>query len=197
MQTDPNGDINCDLDGDGRIDILGNGDRSWLILDGDSNNAQLDDIIRGELEFGITIPTWYPGRDGAIADVYKDAEAFIEGTPALIPVFSAICTPTSDPLVDPFCASVVEPGDGLVQISTAESGMYFRVIAFAEFFVTCVSDKPSKICPGKELAISLGIVDHNTPSIEGYFVDGWVADDPTIATGPAADLGVYVISLTE
>lgn len=198
IQTDPiNGTVNCDLDNDGRIDILGNGDRSWLILDGDSNNAQLDDIVRGELEFGITSPTWYPGRDGAITDVYKDADAFIEGTPALIPVFEVFCAPTSNPITDPHCASVVQSGDGLVQISTAASGTYFRVIGFAEFYVTCVSWKQNDKCPGKEYARTLGIVDHNTPSIEGYFVDGWVSSDQTVGDNQAVDLGIYVISLTE
>ena len=199
IQTDPiNGTVNCDLDGDGRIDILGNGDRSWLILDGDANNAQLDDIVRGELDFSVSAPTWYPGRDGAIADVYKDARNFIEGTPSLIPVFESFCAPTSNPLTDPLCQPLVEPGDGLVQISTAESGTYFRVVSFAEFYVTCVSNKLANKCPGKELAISYGIITQSTPSIEGYFIKGWAADSNTIASGSSQiDLGIYVLSLTE
>jgi hypothetical protein len=194
----PDGDIDCDLDDDGRIDILGAGNRSWLILDGDANNAQLDEIVRGELDFEVSAPTWYPGREGAVADVYHDSKAFIEGTPALIPVFEAICAPTSNPLTDPLCDPVVEPGDGLVQISTAASTMYYRVIAFAEFYVTCVSNKPNAKCPGKEMAVDLGIVDHNTPSIEGYFIDGWASTDMTVGSGDSlVDLGIYVISLTE
>lgn len=200
IQTDPiNGDVDCDLDGDGKIDIIGNGDRSWLILDGDANNAQLDDIIRGDLVFGIdNPPTWYPGRDGAIADVYKDAKAFIEGRPAMIPVFEQFCAPTSNPLTDPLCSSVVEPGDTLVQISTAASGTYFRVTSFAEFYVTCVSDKQSHPCPGKDLATSYGIITKSTPSIEGYFISGWAASDQTIGNGTnTLDLGIYVISLTD
>jgi len=199
IQTDPiNGTVDCDLDGDGRIDILGNGDRSWLILDGDSNNAQLDDIVRGELDFTVSAPTWYPGRDGAIADVYKDARNFIEGTPALIPVFEAICAPTSNPLTDPLCQPLVEPGDGLVQISTAESSTYFRVVSFAEFYVTCVSNKLANKCPGKELALSYGIITQSTPSIEGYFIEGWTANSDQIGTGSSEiDLGIYVLSLTE
>ena len=198
IQTDPiNGTVNCDLDGDGRIDILGNGDRSWLILDGDANNAQLDDIVRGELTFGVSAPTWYPGRSGAVADVYKDAVNFIEGEPALIPVFEVFCAPTSNPLTDPLCASLVEAGDGLVQISTAASGTYFRVVGFAEFYVSCVSNKLSKKCPGKEFALSLGIITQSTPSIEGYFIDGWASSDQTVGDGSALDLGIYVLSLTE
>ncbi len=198
IQTDPiYGDVDCDLDGDGKIDILGNGDRSWLILDGDANNAQLDNIIRGELTFRVSAPTWYPGRDGAITDVYKDAKAFVEGKPVLIPVFQQICAPTSNPITDDLCASVRQPGDGLVQISTAASGTYFRVTGFAEFYVTCVSDKLAHSCPGKDLAISYGIVTKSTPSIEGYFINGWASNDQTIGSGGGVDLGIYVLSLTE
>jgi hypothetical protein len=194
----PNGTIDCDLDDDGRFDILGQGDRSWLILDGDSNNGQLDDIVRGDLQFGVSVDTWYPGRDGAVADVYHDAFDFVEGTPALIPVFESFCAPTSNPLEDPLCEDLVSSGDGLVQISTAASGTYYRVIAFAEFYVTCVSNKPGKKCPGKQMAVDAGLTDHNTPSIEGYFIDGWVADSPLVAVeNNYIDLGVFVISLTE
>lgn len=194
----PDGDVNCDLDGDGRIDILGAGNRSWLILDGDANNAQLDEIVRGELEFSVSAPTWYPGREGAVADVYKDSKAFIEGSPALIPVFESFCSPTSNPLTDPLCEPLRGPDDGLVQISTAASSIYFRVIGFAEFYITCVSDKNAHPCPGKDLAVNLGIVSQSTPSIEGYFIDGWASTDMTIGTGDAlVDLGLYVISLTE
>ncbi|MCB2178493.1 hypothetical protein KQH61_03670 [bacterium] len=199
IQTDPiNGDIDCDLDGDGRIDILGNGNRSWMILDGDENNAQLDEIVKGELQLSVTTPTWYPGREGAIVDVYKDAKDYIEGEAALIPIFEAVCAATTNPLLDDKCASVRGEEDGLVQISTAASWTYFRVTSFAEFYVTCVSNKPKNHCPGKDLAVSYGIVEPYTPSIEGYFVEGWVIEGSSVGTGTSElDLGVYILSLTE
>lgn len=202
----------CDLDGDGRIDWT-NSERSWLLLDPNSNDAQLDDIVRGELVFGMTTPGWYPGRGGGITDVYKDADDFVEGEFALIPVFEEgmICPGYEDPS-DPTnpCPKydfTLNPNDYVMLPSGGDPETYFRVIGFAEFFVSCVSDKPSKKCPGKQAVIdylnsngqaSAARDYENEMSIEGYFVDGWVAANPQIAVGSnAIDLGIYVLSLIE
>lgn len=198
----------CDLDGDGRFDVS-TSDRSWLILNGDENNGQLDDIVLGKMDIAVDLPTWFPGRSGNIVDVYKDAASAdgIEGKPSLIPVFEVFCSPTADPTSDPLCASLAESGDGLEQLNTAASGTYFRVIAFAEFYTTCVSYH--KDCPGKtylanwlsDLADS-GVITKqqanidNVFTIEGYFIDGWAGSTMEIGQN-TIDLGIYILSLTE
>jgi len=202
-----NGDVSsyCDLDGDGRIDWT-NSERSWLLLDKDSNQAQLDEIIRGEITFGMVTPGWYPGRGGNIADVYHDAEAYIEGTPALIPVFETgkICGNSVDPRLD--CV-LADSDDYVMKLAGNDPETYFYVIGFAEFYVSCVADSPSKVCPGKEQVITkleeaglsaMARDFNNEFSVEGYFLNGWVADNPDIQIGEnQIDLGVYVITLTE
>jgi len=202
----------CDLDGDGRTD-WSTSERSWLLLDPNTNQAQLDDIVRGELTFGMTTPGWYPGRGGAITDVYKDAVNFVEGEYALIPVFEVgkICggyVDPSDPLNPcPLYDFTLDPNDYVMQMGGASPETYFRVVGFAEIYVSCVVDKPGKKCPGKERVInflnSIGETTaakgyENEMSIEGYFIDGWISNNPDISTGSnAIDLGVYVLSLTE
>lgn len=195
----------CDLDGDGRIDWT-NSERSWLLLDANSNQAQLDDIVRGDLTFGMVTPGWYPGRGGNIVDVYHDAQTYIEGTPALIPVFEEgmICGNSVDPRTD--CV-LADPNDYVMKLTGNDPETYFYVIGFAEFYVSCVADSPSKVCPGKEEVIAklqdAGLTTlardfKNEFSIEGYFLDGWVADNPNLQTGSnQIDLGVYIITLTE
>ena len=195
----------CDLDGDGRIDWT-NSERSWLLLDKDSNQAQLDDIVRGDITFGMFTPGWYPGRGGNIADVYHDAESFVEGTPALIPVFEwgMICGSSVDPRLD---CELADENDHVMKLAGNDPETYFYVIGFAEFYVSCVADSPSKVCPGKEEVIAkltdAGLSTmakdfKNEFSIEGYFLNGWVADNPELQTGEnQIDLGIYIITLTE
>jgi hypothetical protein len=199
----------CDLDGDGRFDVS-TSDRSWLILDGDENNGQLDDIVLGKVDLAIDLTTWFPGRSGNIVDVYKDAASYpegIEGKPSLIPVFDVLCSPTSNPTTDPLCAGMGEPDAGLVQLNTAASATYFHVITFAEFYTTCISYHHD--CPGKTWLQSwlddladAGVISKqdanidNVFTMEGYFIDGWAASTMKIGSN-AIDLGVYVLSLTE
>jgi len=196
----------CDLDGDGRIDWT-NSERSWLLLDENDNDGnQLTNIVKGVSTFGMTTPGWYPGESGNKASVYGAAVTYIEGTYALIPVFEEgqICAGYVYPEND--CPLYVE-NDYVMHLTGNDPETYFRVITFAEFYVSCVSDKPGKKCPGKQAVIdflnangeSSAAKDYaNEMGIEGYFIDGWVSNNPDIAIGSnAIDLGVYVLSLTD
>jgi len=195
----------CDIDGDGRIDWTVS-QRSWLLLDKDSNAGQLPNIVDGSLTFGMVVPGWYPGKNGNTVNVYGVAESFIEGTPALIPVFKQgyICQAV-DPRVT--CTDLADDDDYVMKLAGGDPETYYYVVGFAEFYVSCVVDKPNKICPGKELLMAklkaanltdLAKAYQNEPSIEGYFMDGWVADNPDLQTGEnQIDLGIYIITLTE
>lgn len=211
----------CDLDGDGRFDVT-TSKRSWLILDHTLPGGGLDDIVLGQVELGIDLPTWFPGRSGEITDVYKDAESAdgIEGKPALIPVFQEFCSPTPHPGFDPLCDSMYVEGDKVevacedddppdpIKCMQGSKETFFRVVSFAEFYVTCITFQ--KDCPGQTYYLNwlqdlkaAGTITAQEYSqlkgqrtIEGYFINGWA--DGTMDIGSnEIDLGVYVLSLIE
>ncbi len=195
----------CDIDNDGRIDWT-NSQRSWLLLDENSNAGQLPDIIDGSLTFGMVVPGWYPGKDGGNSNAYITADDAIEGKPVLIPVFKEgyVCQAVDPRITCPDKASLT---DHVMKLSGADEETYYYVIGFAEFYVSCVSDAGNANCPGKNQVITAledaGYPDlakgfKNEKSVEGYFMNGWVADNPEIQIGEnQIDLGIYVITLTE
>jgi len=183
------GTIVCDFDGDGILDVEGGANRGWLLLDGTDppGASQLVDWMLNGYPGELVVPQWLGGKDGVSNNVFINAQT-IRYNVALVPVFNAICEDTTNADLATECASEYEIGD----LINGPSGLntFYRVVGTAPFVITCVSKGMPEPCPGKTFAE----IEHNVSTIEGYFVDGFVAGDDI---GPGGfDLGVYVISLT-
>jgi hypothetical protein len=212
VEIDPiNGEMICDIDGDGEIDILAGGNRAWLNLDNQNGagSSTLSDWICNGVNADVFIHTWLEGLPGTKSSVYKTVED--DPAPAgcgkigevvHIPVFNAMCPKGMDPL-DTDCQDAahlnfpLDPGesDFIPPDNSYNPGSYyFHISGFATYYVTCVADKKNE-CPGHTAAVNAGILDHNTPTIEGYFVTGY----PSGGSGGTGgvDMGNYIFSLTQ
>jgi hypothetical protein len=186
------GTINCDFNGDGIPDVDGGANRGWLLLDGTGASDLVNLMLYGYPN-PITFPQWFPGKNGVSNNVFIQSHNII-GRISLIPVFNAACTDTTAANLPTTCPTVYEAGD-LIKAGTG-NGNYYRVPGFAPFVVTCVSKGTSEHCPAKSYAFA-GVPPsqwNNISTIEGYFLDGYVAGTDISPAG--FDLGTYILSLT-
>jgi hypothetical protein len=191
------GTIDCDFDNDGLNELMAGGDRSWLDLNGGGGGAaELKDWVSGGFVGPLYTHTWLPEESGAVASIFSEAEWMVNKN-VILPVFNKVCngTPTvPDPLPASESAEQCEmwPNDTIIS-GGGTSTLYFQVISFAQFHVTCVQSKPGSHCPGHDLAVSLGSIDNNDRSIEGYFITdslyGYGDPHGTI------DVGSFVVNL--
>lgn len=202
--------ITCDVDGDGKKDIEGAGNRGWLDLDnGGGGAAQMKDWIRYGTNFTVYPHTWLSGQPGAVTSVYQAIRDYREGDVVWIPVFNAICDdryPTSNSAcmnaahANPFPP---EPASG--DIDLAGSAPKFHVIAFDAFYISCVHIQSSDRCPGFTLAQEMNpdpsnpkksLIPDNTSTVEGFFLTNV---DATLDPNQNCDvnLGNCLVSLTK
>jgi hypothetical protein len=175
--------IVCDLNGDGRNDIEGGGNRGWLDLtNGGGGTSDLRDWIKNGLDFPITPHTWRSGEPGTTTPVYEDVKTYRQGEVVLIPVFNAYCDDT-DPLLNSACmaaahASPWDPEPATGDIDDKGSKPKFHIITFEPFYISCVHTKKKDDCPGFKWAQDLNntmgtVIRDNTPSIEGFFITNY------------------------
>ncbi len=191
--------VECDLNGDGEIDVLGSGDRSWLDLDGNGGGSnELADWIQNGFSPELTIHTWIPGQRGTANNVFQAAATRI-GDIVVLPVFDMFCT---GDMSGSDCAPLVHtgsPNDTIVPATGAQTNVH--VASFSGFGITCVkAPGVAGTCPGWERFQNLNLtnpqINPSFKSIEGYFIKGFVpgvgSGDPGIPDG-----GVYVLLLTK
>ena len=201
--------LNCDLDGDGEDDLIANGAKSWLDLDGSGGGASsLSDWIDNGFPGVIKAHTWTGGQTGTANSVFQTAGDH-EGEIVFIPVFNLICD--GDPSTE--CPGDVHSQDTIVH--TAGGNYYYHIISFAAFYISCVNASgvqhapdtalSGNECPGHKIARDLNVFadvtggnnPHNPKTIEGYFLD----DFPSGAGGGdctgGIDTGAYILSLTK
>ena len=181
------GTINCDFDDDGILDVEGGANRGWLLLDG-TGASDLTDIMLNGYGEELKLAQWFPGKSGVSNSVFINAHT-IKFRISLIPVFNGVCEDVLAEEIPSICATEYKSGD-FIKPGTG-SVTYYRVPAVAAFVITCVSKGNAEFCPGKDLSG----VDHNTSTIEGYFISGYSGGSEITNTG--FDLGVYIISLTD
>jgi hypothetical protein len=184
----PDGTIDCDFDGDGENDLIAQGDRSWLNLDGGNPSdvemrSWVEDGYAGEL----FIHTWFAGSPGAQTPVFNSVSTRI-GDFLIIPVFDDLCG--SEPSADGACSDSFHDQDTVV-VGNGQS--YFHVIGFSIFVPTCVDSGGQDVCPGHNEAVVNGM-DHQEKTIEGYFIEGTVSG---LGGGGSqgVDVGSYVLFL--
>lgn len=193
--------MDCDFDNDGDNDLISNGDRSWVDLDGGGGGAaDLKSWVTDGLSTPLDLPVWVDGQPGVTTAVYNDIEDLM-GNYFLIPVFDAICP--GDPTNNSTCP-VYNAGEPILEYTP--NGYTYRLVTFAVFYITCVDDGNDG-CPGNEyLGDNLDQWDPNgtsgfketaTKTIEGYFVNKDVSgNNDSDCTGGGIDLGAYVTRLT-
>ena len=203
--------IICDLDGDGKNDIEGGGNRGWLDLDnGGGGASDLIDWIENGLDFPIDTHTWLSGQTGAITSVYESIKDYRQGDVVLIPIFNAVCD-DSDPIANNACMEAAhlnppfeeEPPSG--DIDNAGQAPKFHVIAFNPFYISCVHTFQFDDCPGFALAQAMNMdpnppyksfIGDNIQSIEGYFLTN-VEFPLDLENHCDVNLGNCVVSLTK
>jgi hypothetical protein len=183
----PSGTLDCDLDDDGYDDLMLGGDRSWLDLSGGGGGAsELSNWITNGFPHPIYPHTWFAGQSGVATSIYHTAEERV-GDIVFLPVFTAFC----EGLPASVCPALYHPEDTTV-VSPSASQLYFHVLTFSPFRITCVSASAGEHCPGKDYARSVNpSIKANTKSIEGYFIEDYVGSGA--CDGPYA--GAYTIYL--
>jgi hypothetical protein len=186
----PEGTLDCDYDDDGVNDLLAGGDRSWLDLDGGGGGSnELVDWINGGFNGTAKIHTWYGGQSGVANDVFQAAAGRV-GDYVLFPVFDSYCDQPGA-LPESSCSDLYHPIDTTVP-SGGASTLYYHVISFANFRITCVDAPPYGPCPGHEAA---GLP-NQVKTIEGYFVRK-IPPGLSGKPGGGKDAGAYTLYLIQ
>jgi hypothetical protein len=185
-ETDPGYDaaITCDIDGDGKNDIEGDGNRGWLDLNnGGGGASDMRNWVRYGLDFPLAAHTWLSGQPGTDTSVFEAVRDYRQGDVVMIPVFNAICD-DSDPTANAACMDAAHaspfpalPASG--DIDSAGQAPKFHVIAFDPFYISCVHTFSFNECPGFTLAQEMNpdpklphksLIADNISSIEGFFL---------------------------
>jgi hypothetical protein len=192
--------MDCDFDDDGENDLISNGDRSWVDLDGGGGGANdLRTWVTAGLNSPVHLPVWVDGQPGVTTSVFHDIDT-LSNNFFLIPVFDAICP--GDPSNTGTCPTF--NGEPVIEYST--NGYTYRLVSFATFFVTCV-DTGNTGCPGNEYLgdylttwdpnDTSGFSKNSTKTIEGYFVNRDASGNfDSDCSGTGIDVGTYVTRLT-
>ena len=171
------GDIDCDLDNDGKNDLQLGGDRSWLYLTADTSSiGKWITDFGSHPSFTLDAHKWLTGKSGTDTDIpIKIVDQGWPGQVVLVPVYNEICNtyPITSACLDAAHASPPWPEfDGTDDFSEMKNQVpVYHVIAFAPFYISCVSK--SGDCPGyiyADKVINSNQLQDNTPVIEGFFL---------------------------
>jgi hypothetical protein len=190
----PEGSINCDIDGDGIPDIFDEANRGWLNLDGgNSNSAELSDWVKNGYHGDPIEPhLWVSGEPGVDTSTFHDVRDYLTGRTVFVPIFDLFCdTSGFNPSVPENACPLIYDFD-IDETRVGNGHLYYRIISVAAFHITCVKSAGTDSCPFRT---QVGISNSNDiKTIEGYFVSG--ETDANASPGGEYDTGVYVYSLT-
>jgi hypothetical protein len=212
METNPAGTLKCDLDNDGEIDWLATGGRSWLDLDGQSGlnpgydcnviansegESELVEWIEKGFPCSMVPHSWLVEQTGVSNATFSSVERRRQTNPlVIIPVFDAFCD--GDPRNTAGCIWHSGNPQDVIRAVSAASPVYFHIVDFSAFYITCVRQNPQDSCIGYDTMVANNLPANqwvNTKTIEGYFIEGVIPGLGGIGTGGDLDLGVYTVYL--
>ncbi len=202
--------VKCDLDGDGKMDIEGAGNRGWLDITGGGGGAsELIKWIKNGLNFVLSPHMWLEGQPGATTPVYEAIKDYRQGQVVLIPIFNAICD-DKNPTTNFACMTAAhadpwppEPAGG--DIEKGDQKPQFHIVAFDAFYISCVHTKKGDKCPGFEMAQdknpdpkhpNKSIIGDNVMSVEGFFLTNYPVE-PNVDVACDINLGNCTVSLSK
>jgi hypothetical protein len=204
---EPDGPINCDVDGDGIPDIIDTANRGWIDFDGNASETgdNTEDRKRWIDGSGVYIHsrTWLAGTTGVSTEIFKYIRDRREGEIVSIPIFDLFCdAKNGTPPLPEYSCPLIYNSDAPTYYDTTiprnGTDLYYRIVGFSYFHITCVhaegEDKVGSIsrCPFRnEVIPSPGT--NSVKSIEGYYVEG-PADGG--GGGDGYDAGLYIPRLT-
>lgn len=201
----PSAGWDCDLNNDGANDLMAGsdatgGNRSWLDLNGGGGgSSELVDWVLGRYGGTLTKHTWYGGQTGVTNNVFQ-AVGTVVGQIVFLPVYDSLPCSGRPDIYCPTRFHTNPPDDAqdtIVFTGGDSSTLYYHVVSFSAFLVTCVEAPGipgNPDCPGKNLArtVNPGIPE-NTKTIEGYFVQY----DAGSGRCEGFDAGVHTIYLNK
>lgn len=172
----------CDLDNDCIDELMTGGARSWLDLNGGGGGAnELKNWIQNGFPDPIVPHTWLPEESGVATSIFHTAAQYTVGKDVTLPVFEKICGHYPNDLTNPETLAACNIGNIDVR-DLAGNNMNFHIVTFATFHVTCVQTAKNKVtaepgyvfidnkeCNGHGKAVTVGSIDDNDKTIEGYF----------------------------
>lgn len=213
MDTDklcqPEGDLDCQLDEDGKPLIKDGGQRSWLYVD--PGIPSMTQYLKGTgPKTAITHYShiWLSGNSGNMSGSYDQMKSNgWEGAIVMLPIYNYFCDGDFKKQADiDYCMDQAhahpwpaepEQGDNFDYVRN-DKGNY-HIVTFAPFYISCISDKGK--CPGFQWVFKNNESNkdlHKFDSvIEGYFVtDYW--DLYVDSTGMCdVQIGSCLITLSE
>ncbi len=192
----PSGALDCDYDDDGVDDAYAGGDRSWLDLNGGGGGAsELRNWVLGEDDEEVTVYThwWLEGQPGNDNAVYFAAEERRRNDPrVIVPIFDKYCE--GEP--ETFCgvAPDIYDDEDVTIYGSGISSLYYHIIGFAIFNITCVHSGPFKCDPPNGIS---GGEARSLKWIEGWFEKGTIGGLGGGGGGGGMDAGSYVLYLVQ
>lgn len=189
----PDGTLKCDLDGDGKDDIVASGDRGWVDLHGVGGGvSELKEYILNGIPIQIMAGNWVAGKPGDQPTVFSTVYQ-LTGEIVQLPVFNKMCEK------DPFTNQEYCGWETYDEQITETGPFNYRIVGFVSFFVTCVDGPTVKndiVCPGRYKAEEMGLLQNSQdPTIEGFFVPQ-VGSDLGGGDCNAYDTGTYSMQLS-
>jgi hypothetical protein len=211
--SDPPGNLNCDIDGDGEDDIIGAGGRAWLDLDGGGggvgspNGDGLASWIINGYPGIINIHTWIPAETGGMSSAFAYVKDRV-GDIALVPIGDYVCPtyPDDGSLDAAACLENSHQPEGYQGQDTFVHGtanQYYHLGGFGAFYISCVDSggggSCTGLCPGHLLAHNANpaYIDCQDKTIEGYFISGLSLPGTGGGPGDPLNVGVEDLKLTE
>ena len=161
------GALICDHDGDGYSDFRFGGGRGWLYLEG---KLKPQDVLEDGYDGTLSPVIWLPSDNGNMTVAFEAAQDYRVGQVVMVPVYNQLCEGkyNSGNQTIGSCSTAgddVSPGTG--------DQKYYRVVAFAPFYITCVhAHQSDPVCAGLELADELNNLNiHKARTIEGFFLE--------------------------
>jgi len=191
------GDYQCDLDGDGKLDISLGGERGSVYLT--SEDSSLIKWITADTQPDITLRphVWLTADSGVGAIVNKMDSFDWSGKVVLIPVYNYYCQ--DNPESNEYCTDDAHNppyvGEGWPEWDSNKfpttfdlkkgGSLWFHIVSFQPFYISCVDSGGE--CPGYRYAQELNpTLGDNVDVVEGYFLseyddtstDGFIYCDP-------------------